>query len=67
VNSIHHQACKDVPKPFRAVAFAPDGVIEAIESAEHTFLLGIQWHPERLRDRGPHMRLFEALVAEAKK
>lgn len=47
VNSVHHQAIKDLGKGLRAVAFAADGVIEAVE-AEEGFVLGIQWHPEWL-------------------
>jgi len=46
VNSFHHQAVKDVAPGFRAVAAAPDGVIEAVESSEGKAVLGVQWHPE---------------------
>ncbi|MET1013913.1 MAG: gamma-glutamyl-gamma-aminobutyrate hydrolase family protein [Paenisporosarcina sp.] len=48
VNSFHHQAVKKIPKPFEVCAVANDGMIEAIESTEHAFALGIQWHPEGL-------------------
>lgn len=51
VNSSHHQAVEQLAPGFRAVAFAPDGIIEAIEFVdrnEHPFILGIQWHPETL-------------------
>ena len=34
------------------VAWAPDGVVEAIEAPEGPFLLGIQSHPERLESTG---------------
>ena len=49
---------------LRAVAWAEDGVVEAVESDRHAFLIGVQWHPERdaLSDPRP-MRLFEELVA----
>ena len=47
VNSSHHQAVKDVAPGFRAVAFAPDGVVEAIES-ETLPVVGVQFHPEKL-------------------
>lgn len=46
VNSFHHQAVREVALGFRATAFAPDGIIEAMESTEHKPLLGVQWHPE---------------------
>ena len=47
VNSRHHQAVSD-GGALRAVAHAPDGVIEAIESTEGTPRIGVQWHPETL-------------------
>ena len=46
VNSFHHQSVRDVPSGFVISASAPDGIIEAIESVEHAFALGLQWHPE---------------------
>jgi putative glutamine amidotransferase len=46
VNSVHHQSVKR-PGPQTVVnAYAPDGIIEGIESPNHTFCLGVQWHPE---------------------
>jgi putative glutamine amidotransferase len=50
VNSSHHQAVKDIGRALHAFAFAPDGVIEAFCSLKHRFLLGVQWHPERVRN-----------------
>jgi putative glutamine amidotransferase len=62
VNSAHHQAVAD-PGPSAVVcATAPDGVIEAIESLEHRFALGLQWHPEFLIDPGDG-RIFQAFLA----
>jgi putative glutamine amidotransferase len=46
---------------MRASGWAGDGVIEAIEHPDRTFVLGVQWHPEVLAD----LRLFEALAAAA--
>ncbi len=51
VNSRHHQAVELIAPGFRASAFAPDGIIEAIEPVDpggHPFILGLQWHPESL-------------------
>lgn len=48
VNSLHHQAVKRMGNGFVATAFAPDGVIEAAEHQTFPFLVGVQWHPERL-------------------
>jgi putative glutamine amidotransferase len=66
-NSSHHQSIKDSPPPLRQVAFSEDGVVEAIESAKHRFLLGVQWHPEVMTDQPLHLKLFQALVTEAAK
>lgn len=64
VNSFHHQAVDDPGKLFRAVAFAKDGVIEAMESTEHKPVLGVQWHPEWLGEDG--FPLFQWLVEKGK-
>ncbi|MCB9759958.1 MAG: gamma-glutamyl-gamma-aminobutyrate hydrolase family protein [Alphaproteobacteria bacterium] len=50
VNSTHHQSVAD-PGEMRVTGRAPDGVVEAIELANHRFCLGVQWHPELLGDR----------------
>lgn len=52
VNSSHHQAVKDVARGLHPFAFAPDGVTEAFYySLKHPFLLGVQWHPERMNNK----------------
>jgi microsomal dipeptidase-like Zn-dependent dipeptidase/anthranilate/para-aminobenzoate synthase component II len=63
VNSFHHQAVADAGSKFRVVATAPDGIVEAIESAEKKSILGVQWHPECMGDDG--LPLFQWLVGEA--
>jgi putative glutamine amidotransferase len=66
VNSSHHQSVKMVAPSLTASAVAPDGIVEAIESPAHRFLLAIQWHPEFLFERHRvHRRLFEALLRAA--
>ncbi len=53
VNSIHHQAVDAVAPGFRAVAWAPDGTIEAIEPTDVACrVLAVQWHPEKIVDEG---------------
>ncbi|MBO9310984.1 MAG: gamma-glutamyl-gamma-aminobutyrate hydrolase family protein [Chloroflexus sp.] len=49
INSLHHQAVRRVATGLRAVAWAPDGVIEALESEGPTFIIGVQGHPEALQ------------------
>jgi putative glutamine amidotransferase len=65
VNSLHHQGIKDVASGLRAVAFAPDGLVEAVEMPEHPFAIAVQWHPEWLTDQPPIRRLFKAFVDAA--
>lgn len=63
VNSFHHQAvCKIAPN-FCISGWSPDGVVEAIESVEHRFAIGVQWHPERMWEKDRRMLLpFAALI-----
>ena len=63
VNSFHHQAVSNTGDRFIATATAPDGIIEAMESAEYKSILGVQWHPEWLEKAG--LPLFEWLVKRA--
>ena len=63
VNSFHHQAVRRLGRGLRAVAWAPDGVVEGVESAEHPWLLAVQFHPEDLVGfQEPSRRLFRAFV-----
>ena len=65
VNSFHHQAVDRLGRGLRATAWAPDGVVEAIEDPDAPLYLGVQWHVETLVDRRRHAALFEALVEAA--
>jgi putative glutamine amidotransferase len=65
VNSTHHQAIDRVGRGLRVVARAPDGVVEGVEGTGDAFVLGLQWHPERMLDRPEQVALFRALVAAA--
>lgn len=47
VNSFHHQAVKTIADGFAPTAWAPDGVVEAMEHTVYP-VLGVQWHPENL-------------------
>jgi putative glutamine amidotransferase len=58
VNSLHHQGVAD-PGRLTPAGWCPDDdLLEAAEDPAHTFVLGVQWHPERMSDP----RLFDALV-----
>jgi len=61
VNSIHHQAIDQLGQGLRPVAWAPDGIIEAVEGTDARWIVGVQWHPEWLMDGDPPMEaLFQA-------
>ncbi|MGH8793107.1 MAG: gamma-glutamyl-gamma-aminobutyrate hydrolase family protein [Stackebrandtia sp.] len=57
----HHQAVDRIGDGLTAVGWADDGVVEAVELADHPFALGVEWHPEVDDD----LSLFQALVARA--
>ncbi len=64
VNTDHHQAVRHVPYPLDVSGVASDGIIEAIESTGHSFVLGVQWHPEGLAVNGDEIakRIFARFV-----
>ena len=65
VNSLHHQACKDIAPGLHVAARAADGLVEAVEVPRHHFGLAVQWHPECFPDAPEMRRLFESFVAAA--
>jgi len=67
VNSLHHQAVASLGRGLRAVGWAPDGTIEAIELDGHIDVVAVQWHPELLSDAPLHQGLFRSLVDAARR
>lgn len=70
VNSRHHQGVtvKEISPVLKASAFAPDGILEAVEAIDHPWAIGVQWHPERQADKyvyEPCRALFKAFIAAA--
>jgi putative glutamine amidotransferase len=65
VNSFHHQAVRDVAPSFVVSGIASDGIIEAIESRRHRFVLGVQWHPEGMAMKGDPLsiKIFEHFLS----
>jgi putative glutamine amidotransferase len=63
VNSFHHQAVAELGNGVVAAAHAPDGVLEAITVGRRA--LGVQWHPEYLREQPDP--IFAWLVDEARR
>ena len=60
VCSYHHQAVDALGADIAVTARAPDGVIEAIESRAHSYVVGVQWHPEL----APAAPVNQFLIAE---
>ncbi|MFQ6040662.1 MAG: gamma-glutamyl-gamma-aminobutyrate hydrolase family protein [Candidatus Poribacteria bacterium] len=68
VNSFHHQAVRDVADGFYVSARSNDGIIEAIESREYRFMLGVQFHPEMMYQHHPAAaNIFAAFVKACKR
>lgn len=69
VNSSHHQGIDRLGEQLAVSAKSPDGLIEAIEwqEPEHSsFLVAIQWHPERMNPENPlSQNLLERFFLEA--
>jgi putative glutamine amidotransferase len=61
VNTFHHQGIKTLGSGLKAVAWANDETIEAVEGSGK-FTIGVQWHPERMLD-SDHLKLFKAFTA----
>ena len=62
VNSMHHQAVRELGRNLTVSAVAPDGTVEAIESSD-VQIVAVQWHPEGLIHTAPEMnKLFADLV-----
>ena len=66
VNSYHHQSVATPGRNLRPVAFANDGVIEAVEDTTGRVIVGVQWHPERGWNEDSFSKaLFAAFIEQA--
>lgn len=68
VNTRHHQAVRETERADTLVvaAVSPDGLIEALESPRHRWVVGVQCHPERAGEVDPRFAgLFAAFVRAA--
>lgn len=67
VNSFHHQCVKDLAPGLIATAWAPDGLVEGVETADGA-IVAVQWHPEELSPYYPNQAaLFADLIARCKR
>lgn len=63
VNSYHHQAIKELAPPLKAMAYAEDGLVEAVYLPDKTFVWAVQWHPEfSYQSDSRSQKILEAFV-----
>ena len=63
VNSLHHQAIKELGKDLQVMAVAPDGIVEAVCHVQRSFIWGVQWHPEFTKwEDGPSKAVFTEFI-----
>lgn len=68
INSSHHQAIDKVGEKLRITAKAPDGIIEGVEwTGDSNWVVGVQWHPERMGDDAFAKKLFGDFAQAASK
>lgn len=65
VNSSHHQAVKALAPGLEAIAESEDGVAEAFCMRGHPFLVGVEWHPERMHGDALAREIFRLFVGAA--
>jgi gamma-glutamyl-gamma-aminobutyrate hydrolase PuuD len=64
VNSYHHQGVRSLAKRFKPMAHADDGLVEAYYDPDADFVVGLQFHPERmLKEYEGNLRVWEAFAA----
>ncbi len=64
VNSSHHQSVLEPGKELKITGRASDGIVESLEwTGDTNWVVGVQWHPERMKDDALAQRLFTDLVA----
>ena len=67
VNSSHHQGINTLAKELEVMAFADDGLVEAVYMPTHPYVWAVQWHPELLLEDEVSKKIFASFVNSAKK
>ena len=68
VNSYHHQGVRDLARRFRPMAFAPDELVEGFYDPKAKFVVGLQFHPERMEERSAAgRRIWQAFAAAVRR
>lgn len=65
-HSVHHQGLDAVAAPLKPTGWADDGLLEAVELPDASWVVGIQWHAEDTASRAPHQQaIYDELVRRA--
>ena len=65
VNTLHHQAIKDLGRDLLPMAESPDGLIEAVKMVGKRFVCAVQWHPEYMfKTDADSLRVFSWFVRQ---
>lgn len=68
VNSYHHQGIRKLAPRFQPMAHADDALIEAYYDPEAAFVVGLQFHPERmLKEYAGNLKVWQAFTAAIKR
>jgi gamma-glutamyl-gamma-aminobutyrate hydrolase PuuD len=68
VNSYHHQGVRELAKRFKPMAYADDGLVEGFYDPKAEFVVGLQFHPERmLKEYAGNLRVWEAFGAAVRR
>ncbi len=63
VNSLHHQAIKNLAPNTKAMAFSSDGIIESWYLESNTqWIRAYQWHPEMQQDNSHNLKIFKDFI-----
>jgi gamma-glutamyl-gamma-aminobutyrate hydrolase PuuD len=65
--SYHHQSVKGLGTGLEVVGRSEDGVVEALEAKDRSWMIGVQWHPERSLEDSSAQRLFTDFIDAAAK
>ena len=67
VNSIHHDIVKFKMKKLIINAISKDGIIEGVEYPNKKFIIGLQWHPEYLKEDINTKKLIKSFINSIEK
>lgn len=63
VNSMHHQAVRQIAPGLIVSGYAPNQLAESLEKPDYPYLVAVQWHPEYLWSEDPAaMKLFQSFI-----